>query len=241
MTLNFAHRGFSGQYPENTMLAYEKAIAAGCDGIELDVQLTKDNELVLIHDEAVDRTTDGHGFIKDMTFEEVRALDASYIFRGQYGINRIPTLREYFELAAPAGILTNVELKTGVFPYEGLEERVLALIDEFHLRDKVVISSFKHPSVMHMKSLAPDMTYGFLEESHLMDPLGYTASYGVQAFHPEYHLVDAAFMERARALNLDVNVWTVNEEHEMRALADLGVNIMIGNHPDVCRRVLSGR
>ena len=239
MTLNFAHRGFSGLYPENTMLAFEKAVEAGCDGIELDVQLTKDRELIILHDEEVDRTTDGHGFVKDMTLDEIRSLDASYRFRGQYGINRIPTLREYLTLAKSAGILTNIELKTGVFLYEGIEEQVLSLIDEFSLRDRIIISSFNHASVKHMQSLAPDMTYGFLEESRLLHPLEYTAENGVQGFHPEYHMVDAAFMEKARSLDLLVNVWTVNLEEEMRELALLGVNILIGNHPDLCRKVLA--
>ena len=97
MTRNFAHRGYSGKYPENTMLAFRKAAEAGADGIELDVQLTRDGEPVIIHDELVDRTTDGTGRVKDFTLAELQALDASYIYTGQYGRNPIPTLREYCE------------------------------------------------------------------------------------------------------------------------------------------------
>ena len=97
MTKNFAHRGYSGRYPENTMLAFRKAVEAGADGIELDVQLTKDGVPVIIHDELVDRTTDGKGFVKDMPLTQLRQLDASYIYAGQYGVNRIPTFREYCE------------------------------------------------------------------------------------------------------------------------------------------------
>ena len=91
-----AHRGLSGIYPENTMLAFRKAIEAGCDGIELDVHLSKDGELVVIHDEKVDRTTDGRGAVKDFTLQELRALDASGKYTGRFGIQPIPTLREYF-------------------------------------------------------------------------------------------------------------------------------------------------
>ena len=90
MTLNFGHRGFSGNYPENTLLAFSKAIEAGCDGIELDVHLTKDGEVVVIHDETVDRTTDGTGFVADYTLKELKSFDASFKFKGQYGINPIP-------------------------------------------------------------------------------------------------------------------------------------------------------
>ena len=90
---NYAHRGFSGCYPENTMLAFEKALAAGCEGIELDVQLTKDGRIVIIHDEAIDRTSDGSGLVKDLTYEELSQADFSYRFRGSVAFQKIPTLR----------------------------------------------------------------------------------------------------------------------------------------------------
>ena len=99
--LNFAHRGFSGKYPENTMLAFEKAVEAGADGIELDVHFSKDGELVVIHDERIDRTCDASGFVRDYTLKELQSFDASAGFKGIYGFNRIPTLREYFEFIKP--------------------------------------------------------------------------------------------------------------------------------------------
>ena len=234
MALNFGHRGFSGRYPENTMLAFEKAIEAGCDGIELDVHLSADGELVIIHDERVD----GTGYVGKMTLKELRALDVSASFRGQYGVNRIPTLEEYLSLAKEKGIITNIELKTSVYTYPGIEVKTLAMIDRFGMRDKIIISSFNHYSVKRMQALAPDMVYGFLEESRLIDTLGYVAANGVQAVHPEYHMVDEEFMKQAKKHNLAVNVWTVNSEHSMRRLAELGVDIMIGNYPDLCGEVL---
>ena len=111
MTKNFAHRGFSGKYPENTLLAFSKAIEEGVDGIENDVHLTKDGVLVVMHDELVDRTTNGKGYIKDKTYEELAQLDASYIFK-EYGPQKVPTLREYLELVKDTDIITNIELKT---------------------------------------------------------------------------------------------------------------------------------
>ena len=236
--LNLAHRGFSGRYPENTMLAFEKAVEAGCDGIELDVHLSADGELVIIHDEWVDRTTNGTGTVKDMTLQELRELDASGLFPGQYGINRIPTLKEYFDLAEGTGILTNIELKTSVFTYPGIEEKTLAMIDRYGLRSRIVISSFNHYSVLHMQALAPDMTYGFLEESRLIDTPGYTSSHHVQAVHPEFHMVDEEFMASANSHGIAVNVWTVNTAEEMREMAALGVGMIIGNFPDVGKEVL---
>ncbi len=119
MTKNFAHRGFSGKYPENTMLAFRKAVEEGVDGIELDVQLTKDGEVVIIHDETIDRTTDGKGLVVSYTYDELRKFDASFKFRGQCGFNPIPTLREYFELVKDKNLVTNIELKTGLNEYFG--------------------------------------------------------------------------------------------------------------------------
>ena len=127
MSKIFAHRGFSGKYPENTMLAFEKAVELGVDGIELDVHLTKDNELVIIHDEDIKRTCDGEGLVKDMTLEELKKFDASATFRGVYGFNAIPTLREYFELVKDTSVITNIELKTGVYEYHTIEQRTYDL------------------------------------------------------------------------------------------------------------------
>ena len=140
MSKVFAHRGWSGKYPENTMLAFEKAVELGVDGIELDVHLSGDRQLVIIHDETVDRTTNGKGFVKDMTVEQLKALDASAGFMGVYGKTEIPTLREYMELVKDLPLVTNIELKTNIYEYEGLEEMVYEMIKEYSLQDRVIIS-----------------------------------------------------------------------------------------------------
>ena len=137
MTKNFAHRGFSGKYPENTLLAFSKAIEEGVDGIENDVHLTKDGVLVVMHDELVDRTTNGKGYIKDKTYEELAQLDASYIFK-EYGPQKVPTLREYLELVKDTDIITNIELKTGVFEYTGIEQKVYDMLREFDMMDRII-------------------------------------------------------------------------------------------------------
>ena len=157
MTKNFAHRGFSGKYPENTILAFKKAIEAGAQGIELDVQLTKDGEIVIIHDETIDRTTDGKCEVISYTYEELKKFDASYIYRGQMGFNKIPTLREYFELIKDTDIVTNIELKTGINEYLGIEKKVWDMICEFNLADRIIISSFNHYSILRMKEIAPTL------------------------------------------------------------------------------------
>ena len=147
---NFAHRGFSGKYPENTMLAFRKALECGADGIEMDVQLTKDGELVVIHDERVDRTTNGTGYVRDYTLDELRKLDASYIYSDEVGFQTIPTFDEYCQWVSGTPLVTNIELKTGVYPYPGIEDKVWPVLQRYHLEEKVIISSFNHESVLRM-------------------------------------------------------------------------------------------
>ena len=117
MIKNYAHRGFCSQYPENTILAFQKALEEGVDGIENDVQLSKDGHIVIMHDESVDRTTNGKGWVKDLTLAELKELDASEKFGSQFGVQRVPTLREYLELVKDQPVITNIEMKTGVFEY----------------------------------------------------------------------------------------------------------------------------
>ena len=235
---NFAHRGFSGKYPENTILAFQKALEEGVDGIELDVQLTSDGELVIIHDERVDRTTNGKGLVVSYTLEELRKLDASYIYRGKMGFHPIPTLREYFELVKDSPIVTNIALKTGINEYPGIEEKVYAMIKEYHLEERIIISSFNHYSVMRMKALAPELVYGFLSDTWIYQPGQYTKSHGVACYHPVFLQLKQEIVDEVKAAGIVINTWTVNAEEQVRDLYAKGVDTVIGNYPDMTARVL---
>lgn len=236
---NFAHRGYSGKYPENTMLAFRKAVEAGADGIELDVQLTRDGVPVIIHDELVDRTTDGKGRVKEMTLAELRALDASYIYAGQYGKNPIPTFREYCEFVKDLPITTNIEMKTGVFEYPGIEEKVWAMIQEFHLEDKVIISSFNHFTILRMRKIAPELKYGFLSETWIIDAGKYCHDQGVPCYHPLFRNLTEEVVRELKQYGLEINTYTVNTEEDVRDLVNKGVDILIGNFPEMTRDVLA--
>ena len=111
----FAHRGFSGRYPQNTMLAFQKALESGCDGIELDVQLTKDGEVVIIHDEYLDDLTDFTGNVRDYTLGELKSCNAGGKWQEAYGFQPIPTFEEYCEWASGNSLITNVEIKSSVY------------------------------------------------------------------------------------------------------------------------------
>ncbi len=235
---NFAHRGFSGKYPENTLLAYEKALDEGVDGIELDVQLTADGELVIMHDEKVDRTTDGKGLLASYTLKKLKKLDASYIYRGQMGFNPVPTLREYFDLVKNIDLVTNIELKTGVNEYPGIEAKAYDMIREYGMEERVILSSFNHFSVMRMKKLAPELIFGFLSDAWILDPGKYTKAYGIQCYHPSFVQLNQETVAELKSEGIRINTWTVNTEKQIRRLYHWGVDIMIGNYPDLAARVI---
>jgi len=239
MSKVFAHRGFSGRYPENTLLSFQKAVELGVDGIELDVHLTKDGELVVIHDETVDRTCAAHGKVKDRTLAELKELDASFTYRGRYGVNRIPTLREYFDLVKDEPLVTNIELKTNIYAYAGLEQKVLDLIRAYRLEPRIIISSFNHYSVLRMKALAPDLKYGLLSESWLVDAGAYCERLGVQCYHPLRGNLIPELVKDMKEHHLEINTFTVNEEEEVRRFSALGIDGLIGNYPDMTKRVLA--
>ena len=238
MSKIFAHRGFSGKYPENTMLAFEKAVEIGVDGIELDVHLTKDNEIVIIHDEDIKRTTDGEGLVKDMTLEELRRFDASATFRGQYGFCGIPTLREYFELVKDTPIITNIELKTGVYEYHTIEQRVIDMVREFGLSDKIIFSSFNHFTVKRCGEIAPEIKRGFLTGDWLYDFGKYTAERNVQCCHPWHVSLSEETVKEMHDAGCEINTWTVNEYEDIKKLSAWGVDSLIGNFPDRMIEVL---
>lgn len=239
MTKNFAHRGFSGNYPENTMLAFKKAVEVGADGIELDVQLTKDGEVVIIHDETIDRTTNGEGEVSSYTYEEIRKFDASFKFRGKYGINSIPTLKEYFEYIKDKNIVTNIELKTGVKEYLGIEDKVWNLIQEYNLQEKVIISSFNHYSILRMKNIAPNLKYGLLSETWIINAGKYTKEIGVQCYHPYFPNMTREIVEEIKSHGIEINTFTVNKEKDIRDMIEKGIDIIIGNYPDLAKQIIS--
>ena len=227
-----AHRGFSGNYPENTMLAFKKAIEAGAEGIELDVHLTKDKKLVIIHDETINRTSDYKGWIKDMTYEELEKIDFSYKYKGKVPFQKIPTLREYFELVKDEDIITNVELKNSVYDYPNLEQAVYDLICEYNLKEKVVLSSFNHESMLRMKAIDSSLYCGFLTECWMLHPETYVSAYEIEAYHPYTPSLSKEVVENLHQCGIEVNTWTVNTKEEIERMIAFRVDGIITNYPD---------
>ena len=241
MTKNFAHRGFSSKYPENTLLAFEKAIEVGVDGMEFDVQLTKDGEIVIIHDETIDRTSNGSGLVKVFTYEVLLQYDFSASFTGQFGYIKIPLLREYFDLVKDTEIISNIELKNSVYDYEDLEEKVYELIVEYGLDKKVIISSFNHESIIKMKKIDSEIKCGFLSDCWMIEPGKYTKAYGMECFHPAaYYLTE----EKVKAIHnegIEVNVWLGKELMDYKKLIDMEIDVLISNDPDIVGEILKNK
>ena len=142
-----AHRGYSGVYPENTMLSFREAVKVGCDAIEMDVHETRDGRLVVIHDERLDRTTDGSGRVCDHSFAELQQVNAAACYKGKYAPEHIPSFDEYCEWASGESVGHNIEIKTDKIYYHDIERKIWATIERYGLEKKVMFSSFNHISL----------------------------------------------------------------------------------------------
>lgn len=237
--LIWGHRGASGYAPENTLSSFQLAADMKADGIELDIQLTRDNQIVVIHDEWIDRTSSGTGFVKDYTLDELRQFDFSKTIPGAPRAD-IPLMSEVFELIRDTGLTINIELKTGIFDYEGIEEMILAMTQKYGMEDRVIYSSFNHYSILKIRKLNPKAPAAFLCQDGPVGFPAYAASHGVDAVHPWFvNLRFKDFMEESRKLGLAVNTWTVNEEEHIRMCTMLGVDAIITNYPDRARKVIN--
>ncbi|MGI5172335.1 glycerophosphodiester phosphodiesterase [Treponema sp. OMZ 840] len=237
-----AHRGYSGCYPENTMLAFRKAVEAGCDGIELDVQLTKDGKVVIIHDETVDRTTDGTGNVRDKTLADLRTLNAAHTWGTTFPKEPIPSFEEYCEWAATVPITTNIELKTGVVYYEDIEKKTIDIITKYNLIDRVLFSSFNHCTLISAKKIAPSIPVGALVgEKGLVNAGYYCKKYGFDFYHPSYKTLNEAAVAELEKFGIGFNVWTINDMAELEKMYAWKASGLITNYPAVCRAYLKGK
>ncbi|MDO5521742.1 MAG: glycerophosphodiester phosphodiesterase [bacterium] len=240
MTKIFAHRGASGYAPENTLEAFKLAMEQNADGIELDVQLTKDGEVVVIHDETIDRVSDHKGSVKDYTVEELKTFSFDNHMEAYKGA-KIPTLREVFELVRGKDIVINIELKTGIYWYQGLEEKTVALVKEYGMQDRVIYSSFNHYSVQMVRSLDERAEVAYLYSDVILNVEDYAKKTGVAGLHPAlYHLKMKDFMKQYKESGLKVRVWTVNEKEDVEELIRNKIDAVITNYPDVAINIRKG-
>lgn len=241
MIVNYAHRGASGYCPENTMAAFQHAIELGATGIETDVQMTSDGQLVLIHDESLLRTTGVNKLVKDVTLAEIRQLDAGSWFGPQFAGERIPVLDELLELARQQQIMLNLEIKSGIVLYPDIEKKILEKLAAYDMEQPSIISNFNHYSLVQCKAINPAVATGILYMEGLYRPWDYAATVGASALHAPKYAVVPELVEEAKASGIIYNVWTVNEPEEMRAFIAAGVAGIITDYPDRLETILSGK
>lgn len=238
--LLLAHRGFSGKYPENSPLAFQKTVEeTDADGIESDVHISKDGELVIFHDATLERTSNGAGFIKDHTYEELLQLDIGSWMSPDFSGQHIWTLDQLLDFCDETHLLLNLELKNYEVFYEGLEQRVIDAIHAHDMVDRVFVSSFNHISMQNFKKLCPEIKTGLLYDKPYLDMEHYIARSNADNMHPRYMLLQyqPELMDLYHGNNMQVNTWTVNEEIEMRDMIERGVDCIISNYPDLLCRV----
>ena len=231
----YAHRGYSGMYPENTMIAFEQAAMAKYDAIELDVQLTRDGQVVIIHDETIDRTTDGSGLVMSFTQAELKRFDASRVRPGVICGASIPTFEEYCEWAAShPWVHTNIEIKSSVIFYPGLEEKTVAIIRKYHLEDRVFFSSFNHLSLVLLQQIAPGIPLGLLvEEQGLVHAGNLCNRFGFTFFHPALPSVTAEGVAECHEHGVKVQVWTVDAKADWDRMEAFVVDAVFSNFPRI--------
>jgi len=235
----FAHRGASAHAPENTLAAFEMALAENADGIELDVKLSVDGHVVVIHDMTVDRTTGAHGRVKDLSLAELRALDAGSFFSEKFQSEKIPTLEEVFETVGRRTFI-NVELTNYNSPRDQLVESVCRLVKKFGLQEHVMFSSFFASNLSKARGFLPEVPRGLLALNGLLG--AWARSFGFafgkyRALHPNLKDTTRQQVQRIHRLSRRVHVWTVNAAEDMRRLFNWGVDGIFTNDPQLAVRV----
>lgn len=237
MTQIFAHRGSAGTHPENTMSAFIEAERVGSDGLEFDAQMTKDGEIVVIHDERVDRTTDGHGWVKDFTLKELKQLDAGSHVSKRFRSEKIPTLKELLDWVQGKGLRLNIELKTGLIPYPDLERRVIRMIQSYGLKDRVILSSFNHDSIKRIIAIDPAIETAILFMEGLFEPWKYAKSIGAAGLHCYRKAAVPEMIAGAKKAGVAIRPFTVNDRREIKSFIKAGCTGVFTDFPRKAIRI----
>jgi glycerophosphoryl diester phosphodiesterase len=239
--LLIGHRGYPARYPENTLAAFEGAMQAGCDMIELDVTLTRDRKVVVIHDDTLDRTTTGRGPVKGHTLEAIRAFDAGSWFDARFAAERVPELTEVLRLTAGRCIL-NVEIKESAFetayPPDAIEHQVVKLVQTSGALDRVIISSFDRRILERVAAMDAPPAIAYISD-HGADQSVLDMLRAIKAFswHPRFSILTRDQVDMLHAVGLRVFPWTINTAAEAQKVLALGVDGLICNELDVMRPV----
>lgn len=238
LPLIYAHRGASGLFPENTMEAFHAAVRRRADGIELDVQLSQDNKLVVIHDHQLDRTTTGSGLVRRHTLQELRQFRADKDSHSRSSKARIPTLREVFQAFAGTSLRFIIEMKNFLVSQPHLEELVIEQIRRFQLTERTIISSFNFDSLLRIKELDPVQTTGLLYVGPIAKPWEVAARYQADQLHIPHDQLRSNVIKQSHQHGLTVLGWDLNSSRHIQEALELGVDGVITNYPGRAKKVL---
>jgi glycerophosphoryl diester phosphodiesterase len=231
-----------GYCPENTAVSFERGLALGADWIELDVHLSRDGALIVIHDDSVDRTTNGHGLVKDQTLDELRRLDAGSWYAPEFAGQRLSTLDEVLGWAHQHGAIVDIEIKNVPMYYAGIESAVVEALHRTAMSEQVIVISFDHRAVQRVKELDARIVTGVLYAGRPADGgVGLAKQAQADALLPQWSYVTAEDVQLAHAAGLIVAPWTTSEPAALQQLIAAGVDAIGTNHPDVLRRLLDER
>ena len=231
-----AHRGASGHAPENTLAAFERAVALGAGFIETDLHLTRDARFVAIHDPTLERTTNGKGNVRDSTLAEIRKLDAGLWFDREFMGQKVPTLEEIVEFAAKHDVIFYLELK-----YEaawGMHHSLVGALQKSGGAARSIIISSSEPTLTALRQVDPSAMMGLIFDEANQDHTKAGIELGVRQLCPQYSLVTNEMVEQAHALDLQVATWTVDDAATMRAMIAAKVDGIMTNFPDRLQAVL---
>ncbi|MCM8818322.1 MAG: glycerophosphodiester phosphodiesterase [Candidatus Omnitrophica bacterium] len=222
------HRGFSGKYPENTILSFKKAVELGVDFIELDVWETKDGKIIVIHDDRLDRTTNGTGLIKDMTYKEIKKYDAGVKF-GFPG-ERVPLLDDVFEeIGDKVKIL--IEIK-------GCDiNKLIKLIKKYKMEEKVIVGSFNFEYLKKIRKKIPEIPSALISGFVPYDYLKECIKLGIRKLDIEFHHLDKEIVKNLISMGFLVNTWTPNSEEDLRKVISYGVQFITTDRPDLLIKI----
>lgn len=234
--LRVGHRGAKGHAPENTLSSFAIAAGMGVNIVETDAHLSKDGQIVLIHDHTVNRTTNGQGYVKDMTLAELKRLDAGSWYDQRFAGERIPTLDELLVWARDR-VAVAIEIKNGPIYYPGIAEKVSAALRRHDMTRQAILISFDHLVLREAKALAPEILTGILYVGGLADPVGAARAAGADALHPHWAYVTADLVRTAHVAGLAISAWNPNDLPTLRMLSELGVDSVGTDYPELFDQV----
>lgn len=239
-----AHRGWSGSYPENTLIGLREAIKIGCHSIEFDVAMTRDRRLIIIHDDTLSRTTNAAGFVNEWEYRDLRKLDAGAWFHPKYAGAHLPSLDEVLLISRGSGIGVNIEIKNQCWEEEflddGVEHQVVEAIHRYGVADRVLISSFRWAFIDRINQIDPGVSTALLHFKDVgkLNVAGLRRDYGLNAFNPSTMQLTQDFVNRCHDEGVKVYPFTVNSYVDMEKFLDMGVDGFFTNHPNRAFRFL---